>query len=90
MKKFSELNESKETYDNCLNLPPVESLGDGVYEGALWGHCFAHNGNKYFCQIGTKNIYPYKINVVIENGECKPFDFIDKFQHPELKSLFEQ
>lgn len=87
MKKFSKLNESNE-YDNFLNLPPVESLGDGVYEGALWGHCFSHNGNKFYCSSGTRNKYPYKVRVIIENGECKPFDFIDNFQHPNLRDLF--
>ena len=51
MKKINKINESN-VYDNFLNLPPVESLGDGVYEGAIVGHCFSHNGNKYFCKIG--------------------------------------
>ena len=51
MKKISKINESN-VYDNFLNLPPVESLGDGVYEGAIVGHCFSHNGNKYFYKIG--------------------------------------
>ena len=88
MKKISKINETN-VYDNFLNLPPVESLGDGVYEGAIVGHCFSHNGNKYFCKMGIKNLYPCKINVIIENGECKQFNFIDKFQHPELKYLFE-
>ena len=92
MKKLSQIciNESQQTYDNSLNFPPVESLGDGEYEGALWGHCFAYNGNKYYCEIGTRNIYPYKVSVVIKNGKFEPpFRFIDKFQHPELKYLFE-
>ena len=91
MKKISELNESLQNkYDNPLNLPPVESLGDGVFEGALWGQCFAHEGKKYFCKTGTLNIFPYKVSVVIKNGEVENFNQLDEYQHPELKKNFEQ
>lgn len=98
MKKLSELDESVNIneqqeenvveYDNPLNLPPIETLGDGSFEGALWCHCFVHDGKKYYSGMGTKNIYPYKCSVVIKNGEFERFDFTDKFQHPDLKKLF--
>lgn len=42
IRKFTQINESAQTYDNPLNLPPLETLGDGEFEGALWGHCFAY------------------------------------------------
>lgn len=87
MKKLSESYEKKE-YNNKLTPQPVESLGDGVYDGALYGHYFAYNGNIYYLKIGTKNMYPYKIRITIKNGEQQPFEFIDKYQHPDLKPLF--
>ena len=72
------------------DLTPVETLGDGEFEGALWGHCFAYKGNKYYCKMGTKNIYPYKIKLTIKDGKMEfPYMFVDKFQHPELKNLFD-
>lgn len=70
MKKINKINESN-VYDNFLNLPPVESLGDGVYKGDIVGHCFSYNGNKYFCKIGIKGLSPCRINVIIDKGECK-------------------
>lgn len=91
MKKLSKLNEAQETYDNFLNLPPVDALGDGRHEGALWGHCFACEGCKYWSETGLRNIYPMKVAMTVENGKCLPgFEELDKYQHPELKELFEK
>lgn len=79
------INES-----NTPNLPPVESLGDGEFEGALWGSVFAYNGNKYLCKNGLLNLYPNKVKLTIKDGNVVvPFEPVDKFQRPELKSLFD-
>lgn len=79
------INES-----NTPNLPPVESLGDGEFEGALWGSVFFYNGNKYQCKDGFLNLYPYKVKLIIKDGKVVvPFEPVDKFQHPELKNLFD-
>ena len=64
MKKINKINESN-VYDNFLNLPPVESLGDGVYEGAIVGHCFSHNGNKYFFFFFILYLYSFFIYFVL-------------------------
>lgn len=90
IRKFTQINESAQTYDNPLNLPPLETLGDGEFEGALWGHCFAYGNGKYYSQTGTKNIYPYKVIVTVKDGVVqRPYEFVDNFQHPDLKALFE-
>lgn len=90
MKKFTQLNESQKTYDNFLNMPPVESLGDGEFEGALRGNCFVYAGKKYYVETGTRNIHPYKVSITIKDGEIqKPYNYIDNYQHPELKNLFQ-
>lgn len=79
------INES-----NTSNLPPVESLGDGEFEGALWGSVFAYNGNKYQCKDGLLNLYPCKVKLTIKDDKMGfPFVFVDKFQQPELISLFD-
>lgn len=72
------------------DLTPVESLGDGEFEGALWGSISAYNGNKYLCKDGLLNLYPCKVKLTIKDGNVVvPFEPVDKFQHPELKSLFD-
>lgn len=79
------INES-----NIPNLLPVESLGDGEFEGALWGSVFAYNGNKYQCKDGLLDLYPCKVKLTIKDGKMEfPYVFVDNFQHPELKSLFD-
>lgn len=84
MKKFTQLNESK-----GQDLPPVESLGDGVYEGALWGSCFVYNGKKYLCKEGLLNLFPNMVKITVKDGSVVlPHTSIDEMQRPELKELF--
>jgi len=41
-------------------------------------------------ETGTRNIYPYKVSITIKDGEIqKPYNYIDNYQHPELKNLFQ-
>jgi len=86
-KHYHEKESQEKEYDNFLNLPPVETLGDGEYDGALYGHSFAYNGNKYYSETGIMNMFPQMATFVVKDGECKVKN-IDNRQHPELKSLF--
>ena len=88
MKNLSEyINESMDYNTNPEGWPNVSELGEGEFEGALWGHCFVYNEQKYFSEYGLLNIYPsYCIMTINEEGAFpKPKD---EYQRPELKELF--
>ena len=87
MRKLGEiLNENVNPNPN--NWPDVKTLGDGEYDGALWGHCFVYEGKKYYSECGWKNIYPSYCKMVIENGKAWARQ-VDIYQRPKLKELFD-
>ncbi len=79
------IKESENPYNG---MPNVITLGDGSYKGVILTHCFLYEGNKYYCEIGPKNMYPIECEVVIENNEMH-FGFMDKYQKQELLKLFD-
>lgn len=68
--------------------PNVTTLGDGEYDGALWGHCFVYEGKKYYSECGWKNIFPSYCKMVIENGKAWAHQ-VDEYQRESLKKLFQ-
>ena len=83
------INESMETIDNPKEkYPNVIELGEGEYNGALWGHCFAFEGKKYYCECGWKNKFPMYCRIVVENGRAFAHQ-IDIYQRESLKKLYE-
>lgn len=50
-------------------LPSVLELGDGVFEGTIWGSCFTYDGKEYKSEIGALNIFPSKATLEIRNGK---------------------
>ena len=78
----------KESLANPNNWPDVKTLGEGSFDGALWGHCFLYEGQKYYSDIGWKNIFPSYCKMVIENDEAFPHQ-VDIYQRPKLKELFD-
>ena len=79
------INESnnyiKEKYPNVL------TLGDGEYDGILWGHCFLYENNKYYSEIGWRNCFPSYCKMMVENGKTTPCQ-VDEYQRPDLEKLF--
>lgn len=88
MKNLTEyINESMDYNPNPNNWPNISELGEGTFEGALWGHCFVYNEQKYFSNHCTLSIFPHYCRIIIneENIKMEP---IDNCQRPELKALF--
>ena len=77
----------KESVNDLNNWPNVTTLGDGEYDGALWGHCFVYEGQKYYSECGWRNIFPSYCKMVIENGKAWAHQ-VDEYQRPKLKELF--
>lgn len=92
MRKLGEiLNEDvsiKKTPNNPNGWPDVKTLGEGSFEGILWGHCFLYNEQKYYSGIGWMNCFPSYCKMVIENDEAFPYQ-VDEYQRPKLKELFD-
>ena len=89
MKQLSEyinINESSENSDK--KYPNVKELGEGEFNGILWGHCFLYEGNKYYSEIGWKNMFPSYCNMKINETEAWPCQ-VDKYQRKDLKKLFD-
>ncbi len=81
------INESMDINPNPNNWPDVKELGNGEFEGTLWGHCFVYNGQKYYSESGWLNMYPsYCIMTINEEGVFPKQK--DEYQRPNLKSLF--
>ena len=76
------INESVQDYPNVLEL------GEGEYNGVLWGHSFVFEGKKYYCDSGWRNMYPMYCRMVVENGKAYPHQ-IDIYQRESLKKLYE-
>ena len=79
------INEST----NPINeeYPNVLTLGDGEYNGILWGHCFLYENNKYYSEIGWENCFPSYCKMMVENGKTIPCK-VDECQRPDLEKLF--
>ena len=75
------INESLEDYPNVLEL------GEGKFNGALWGHCFAFEGKKYYSESGWKNRFPMYCKMEIVEGKAWPHQ-IDIYQRQELIKLY--
>ena len=78
----------KESVNNPNKWPDVMTLGDGTFEGILWGHCFLYENKKYYSGMGWRNCFPSYCKMVIENGEVFPYQ-VDEYQRPKLKELFD-
>ena len=79
------INETRN--DNVENFPNVRELGNGKFKGALWGHCFLYEGNKYYAENGIFNIYPSEVNVIIDEDNVL-IETINNTQKPELIQQF--
>ena len=85
-----EEDEKKKTNESISSInqyPNVNILGDGEYDGVLWGHCFVYEGHKYHSKIGWKNMYPSYCKMMIHGDDAIPKQ-IDIYQRKELKKLF--
>ena len=89
-KENEEEDEKKKTNESISSIkqyPNVNILGDGEYDGVLWGHCFVYEGHKYYSQMGWKNMYPSYCKMMIHGDDVIPKQ-IDIYQRKELKKLF--
>ena len=77
------LKENKE-----INEPNIKILGDGVYEGALWGHTFLYKGKKYYSQQGWKNMFPCYCKATIK-GDDVYLEQVDAYQRRSLIKDFD-
>lgn len=77
------INESK-----IEEYPNVKKLGNGEFDGILWGHCFLYEGNKYYSEIGWKSVYPMYCKMEINEEKTWPHQ-VDQYQYKELKKLYE-
>ena len=88
--KENEEDEKKKTNESISSInqyPNVNILGDGEFDGVLWGHCFVYEGHKYHSKIGWKNMYPSYCKMMIHGDDVIPKQ-IDVYQRKELKKLF--
>ena len=88
--KENEEDEKKKTNESISSInqyPNVNILGDGEYDGVLWGHCFVYEGHKYHSKIGWMNMYPSYCKMIIHGNDVIPKQ-IDIYQRKELKKLF--
>ena len=86
MKNITELlNESMNPNPN--NYPSIVELGEGQFEGAMWGNCFLYEGNKYFCENGVLGIYPCYCKATINENNVS-IEPTDNYQRPELVEQF--
>ena len=87
--KENEEDEKKtnESISSINQYPNVNILGDGEYDGVLWGHCFVYEGHKYYSKIGWMNIYPSYCKMMIHGDDVIPKQ-MDIYQRKELKKLF--
>jgi len=88
MKNLTEyINESMDYNPNPNNWPDVKELGNGEFDGILWGHCFLYNEQKYYSNNGWMNMFPSYCKMIIENNEAFPKQ-VDIYQREKLKELF--
>lgn len=70
------------------NYPNVKELGNGEFDGILWGHCFLYENKKYYSEIGWRNAFPSYCKMIIDEEKVSPKQ-VDRYQHIELKKLFD-
>ena len=88
MKNLKEyINESMDNNPNPNNWPNVTELGNGEFDGALWGHCFVYENKKYFSDYGWLNMYPSYCKMRIDEEGAFPQQ-VDEYQRESLKKLF--
>ena len=80
--------KTNESVTPVEEYPNVITLGDGEYDGALWGHCFVYEGQKYYSECGWRNIFPSYCKMVIENGKAWAYQ-VDEYQRESLKKLYQ-
>lgn len=88
-KEKDEDDEKKKTNESVEyhQYPDVKVLGDGEYEGALWGNTFAYNGKLFYSEIGWMNMYPGYCKMTVRGDESFPKQ-MDIYQRQELVDLF--
>ena len=79
--------KTNESISSINQYPNVNILGDGEYDGVLWGHCFVYEGHKYYSKIGWRNMFPSYCKMMIHGDDAIPKQ-IDVYQRKELKKLF--
>lgn len=79
--------KTNESISTINQYPNVNILGDGEYDGVLWGHCFVYEGHKYYSKIGWRNMFPSYCKMIICGDDSIPKQ-IDSYQRKELKKLF--
>lgn len=84
-KKKEQTNES--VVNPVEKYPNVTTLGDGEYDGVLWGQCFVYDGHKYYSECGWRNMYPSYCRMIIHGDDAAP-KRMDIYQRKELKKLF--
>ena len=72
VKENKEDDKPNEYVSSSKQYPSVNVLGDGEYDGMLWGHCFDYNGHKYYSKIGWKNIRPNHCKMIIQGDVAFP------------------
>lgn len=73
----------------CTQYPNVTSLGEGEFDGALWGHTFAYNGKLFYSENGWRNKYPGYCKMIVRGDEPFPKQ-MDIYQRQELVDLFKK
>ena len=87
MKHLNEyINESIDYKPNPNNWPNVKELGNGEYEGAIYGNCFIYNEKKYFSDYGVLSMFPSYCKITVNEDDIQISS--DDCQRPELKELF--
>ena len=86
-KDDDEKKKTNESVAPVQEYPNVKTLGDGEYDGILWGHCFLYEDQKYYSEIGWMNMFPGYCKMIIEGDEVFPKP-VDKYQRESLKKLF--
>ena len=87
-KEKDEKKKTNESVTPVEEYPNVTTLGDGEYDGALWGHCFVYEGQKYYSEIGWMNIFPSYCKMVVEGDKVMPHQ-VDEYQRESLKKLYQ-
>ena len=71
-----------------INEPNIKILGDGVYEGALWGHTFLYKGKKYYTEKGWRNMFPAYCKATVK-GDDVSLQQVDGYQRRSLVKDFD-
>lgn len=72
MKNISEFiveNVCDQINEGIEDLPKVETLEDGLYEGKLNGYCFYFEDKQYKSPIGILSMFPCPFNLEIKEGK---------------------